>query len=120
MKDTSAKVNWFEVVGQDAKRLQAFYGELFNWRLTEVPGMPEYALSDASQTGVAGGVGCNAGKGSWATFYVTVGDLEATLDRAVRLGGAAVSPPVTLADGGRIAIIKDPEGHVVGLHQVPA
>ena len=50
--------------------------------------------------------------------YITVDDLDATLAKAVSLGGKIVMEPCDIPnDGGRIAVIKDPQGLATGLAQ---
>jgi uncharacterized protein len=49
-------------------------------------------------------------------FYVCVDDLRATLNDIERLGGSIVTPPAQAAENGvRVALARDPEGHLVGL-----
>jgi predicted enzyme related to lactoylglutathione lyase len=97
-----------EVVGEDAEALQGFYRE---------PSGPDYAMAHPGvEGGIDGGVGASpeGGQGH-VTFYVEVGDLEATLGKIEGLGGSRVVEPMDLPDGPRIAMFADPEGHVVGL-----
>ena len=107
---------WFEVIGQDSAKLQAFYGELFNWKIDN-ESMPGYGLTASEQTTMPGGVGSSPGGGSWATFYVQSDDIEASVARANQLGGSTLVPPNPLPSGDLLAMIKDPEGHIVGLFQ---
>ena len=104
-----------EVVGEDAEALQAFYRNAFNWQMQ--PSGPDYAMVHLGvEGGIDGGVGASpeGGQGH-VTFYVEVGDLEATLGEIEGLGGSRVAGPMDLPDGPRIAMFADPEGHLVGL-----
>ena len=49
------------------------------------------------------------------TFYVHVDDAAATLRRAEELGGKVVMPLTEVAPETNVALIADPQGHVVGL-----
>ncbi|MEZ4317461.1 MAG: VOC family protein [Myxococcota bacterium] len=111
----SGKVVWFEVMGQDAKKLQSFYGGLFGWDLKSVPGPMEYGLLGPQEGSIPGGIGKAPAGPGWTTFYVSVDDLDASIAKAQSMGATLVSPPVTLADGGTIALVTDPEGHTLGL-----
>ena len=51
------------------------------------------------------------------TFYVSVDDLDATIDRVQALGGTILMPKYSPAPGVALALAADPEGHVVGLTQ---
>ena len=117
----SGGVMFFEVMGQDRAKLQGFFGELFGWKFSPVPGM-DYALVQSSDgTDMRGGVGAGfGGTAGWSTFYVKVPSVREAVERAVRLGGRVLMPEVTLDDGMRVAVIADPEGHAVGLSSPPA
>ena len=104
-----------EVVGEDAEALQGFYRNAFDWQMQ--PSGPDYAMAHPGvKGGIDGGVGASpeGGQGH-VTFYVEVGDFEATLGKIEGLGGSTVVEPMDLPDGPRIAMFADPEGHVVGL-----
>jgi uncharacterized protein len=104
-----------EVVGEDAEALQSFYRDAFDWQM--LPSGPGYAMAHPGvEGGIDGGVGASpeGGKGH-VTFYVEVGDLEATLGKIEGLGGSSVVGPMDVPDGPRIAMFADPEGHLVGL-----
>jgi predicted enzyme related to lactoylglutathione lyase len=107
-----AAVDWFEVLGADAGRSQAFYGELFGW---EVPGSA-YGMVTA---GIGGGIGAG-GESRWATVYASVGDVEATLARAASLGGTRVYGPTPVDDHTETGAFRDPAGNVFGVyHHAP-
>jgi predicted enzyme related to lactoylglutathione lyase len=103
-----AVVDWFEVLGADAGRSQAFYAELFGW---EVPG-GAYGMVTA---GIGGGIGAG-GESRWATVYASVGDVEATLARAASLGGTRVYGPDPVDDHTETGAFRDPAGNVVGVY----
>ena len=107
-------VAWFEVTGKDGKKLQKFYGSLFGWKIDANNPM-NYGMTDSSETGIGGGIGPSQDGSSNLTFYVAVGDLQASLDQAEKLGGKTVMPPMDVPDGPTIAMFADPEGNVVGL-----
>ena len=109
-------VGWFEVVGKDQQKLTAFYTGLFGWKAEPVPGMP-YSIVEAEDGGIAGGIGATPdGSAGHVTWYVEAADPQATLDRAVSLGGTVVMP-VTELPMTTIALFADPEGHVIGLYK---
>ena len=60
------------------------------------------------------------GGAGWVTFYVSVADLDATLAKAVDLGGSVVAPKFSPAPETWLAMVADPEGHVIGLSQAAA
>src|SRR4051794_6819045 len=106
-----------EVVGKDGPALHSFYGKLFDWQQnTDLPG--GYAMTEASDSGVVLGTGpAPDGSGGWVTFYVSVDDIDATLARVTSLGGKVVMPKFSPAPDTTLAMVADPEGHVVGISQ---
>jgi predicted enzyme related to lactoylglutathione lyase len=54
--------------------------------------------------------------------YVRVDDVDATLERAVRLGARIAMPAKTAAGIGRVAVFQDPQGALLGVFapQMPA
>jgi predicted enzyme related to lactoylglutathione lyase len=105
----------FEIVGRDQVALQRYYGDLFGWRInTDNPG--GYGMTDASRTGIVVGVGATPdGSAGHVTGYVRVGDIDATVARATELGGSVVMPRFSPDGSAQLALIADPEGHVLGL-----
>jgi uncharacterized protein len=115
---TDAKVIHFEIMGKDQKALQAYYGDLFGWKLdTSAPG--GYGMTDPAATGVVVGVGATPdGSAGYVTGYVTVSNIDATLAKAVSLGGRVIMPKFSPGGGATLALVADPEGHIVGLTEV--
>lgn len=113
-------VDWFEVIGSDAKRSQDFYAALFGW--TYAPGEESYRLVDTGAgAGIGGGIGGSADGGpTWATVYAQVDDVEATLSRAEELGGTREYGPNDVDDHMQTGAIRDPAGNVFGVyHHAP-
>ncbi|HLY13707.1 MAG TPA: VOC family protein [Candidatus Limnocylindrales bacterium] len=113
-----ARVIHFEIVGKDQKALQSYYANLFGWKLdTSNPG--GYGMTDPAATGVIVGVGATPdGSAGHVTGYVTVDDIDATLAKAVDLGGSVIMPKFSPGPGATIALVADPEGHILGLTQM--
>ncbi|TMC49967.1 MAG: glyoxalase [Chloroflexi bacterium] len=105
----------FEVVGKDGKRLQQFFGQLFDWKIDANNPM-NYGMVDTGGNGaIAGGIGPSPDGAGHVTFYVEVDDPKAYLDKAEKLGGKAVMGPMDVPGGPTIALFADPEGNMVGL-----
>jgi predicted enzyme related to lactoylglutathione lyase len=66
-------VTWFEVTGRDGKALQAFYSDVFGWRLNVMPEM-NYGMVEAGDGGIGGGIGQAPDGQGHVTFYVEVDD----------------------------------------------
>jgi predicted enzyme related to lactoylglutathione lyase len=109
-----APVIHFEVVGKDGAALQKFYSSLFNWKIDANNPM-NYGMVEAGQGGIGGGVGPTQDGSSQVTFYVGVDDLQKALDKAEKLGGKTIMPPMDVPGGPSIAQFADPEGNIIGL-----
>jgi predicted enzyme related to lactoylglutathione lyase len=109
------RVIHFEIVGKDGPALQRYYSDLFGWALdTSNPG--GYGITDPATTGPAVGIGSTQdGSAGHVTGYVRVADIESTLAKVKDLGGSVVMPKFSPDGMAQLALIADPEGHVVGL-----
>ncbi|CAN5436888.1 MAG: VOC family protein [Acidimicrobiia bacterium] len=111
----------FEIVGEDAAKLGAYYSELFGWEIdTDNP--LNYGLVaregnlNPEGVGIGGGVGKGPdGYSGHVTFYIEVPDVEAALVKAEQLGGSRTMGPESVMEGVEIGLFTDPEGHLIGL-----
>jgi uncharacterized protein len=112
-----APVDWFEVLGSDAARTQAFYAELFGWKVDD-SGFPGYRMvdTDAAGRGIQGGIGAG-GEHRWATVYASVPDVRRALDRAERLGATRLYGPDQVDDHTETGAFRDPAGNVFGVYR---
>ncbi len=107
-------VGWFEILGKDAAKAQKFYRDLFGWPVDANNPM-NYGMVQGDDHPVGGGIGGSMDGKSQVTVYVSVDDLQATLDKAKSMGGEIVMPPNDVPGGPSIAQFKDPDGNVIGL-----
>jgi hypothetical protein len=111
-------VHW-EIAARDARKLRDFYGKLFDWKITVDKNMGDYGLVETGgrgQGGIDGGIFPTRGDmPANLTFYIQVDDLQASLDKAVKLGGKALVPPTPIPNIGAFAMFSDPEGNAIGL-----
>jgi uncharacterized protein len=107
-----AAVDWFEVLGADAARSQAFYAELFGWT---VPGGAYGQVAPGAEQGIRGGIGAG-GAARWATVYAAVGDVEAALAKAEALGATRLYGPNQVDDHTETGAFRDPAGNVFGVY----
>jgi predicted enzyme related to lactoylglutathione lyase len=107
-------VHW-ELVALDAGAQAEFYRSLFNWDVGDGDIKVIPAGLGAPEPGPAGHI--RGGSRPGVVLYVQVGDIRASLERAVQLGGQATSEPFDLPGGPTLAFIEDPEGNPVTLVQ---
>jgi predicted enzyme related to lactoylglutathione lyase len=115
----------FEVIGKNGDQLRSYYSSLFDWQFDTSNPM-EYGVVNRDDNltsdgiGIGGGVASGPeGYGGHVTFYVQVPDVEATLAKAVELGGARTMGPETVMGTMVLGMLTDPEGHLIGLIQAP-
>jgi predicted enzyme related to lactoylglutathione lyase len=106
----------FEIVGKDGKKLQDFYSSLFGWKV-DADNEWNYGLVDTETPGqgIPGGIGPTMDGNARVTVYAQVPDLQASLDKAVELGGTVIMPPTEIPGAVTMAMITDPEGNSFGM-----
>ena len=112
-----------ELTTDNLKAAQKFYGKVFAWKLSEMPGM-NYTMIDVG-TGTGGGMQSKPmpdAPTGWMP-YVQVDDVKATIAKATKAGATAMLPYQEVGDMGAIGVFADPNGAVIGVweaKQAPA
>lgn len=109
----------FEIVSKDASRLQSFYSDVFEWKI-DANNPANYGLVDNGGEGINGGIGgpMDDTYAGHVTFYISVPDPAATLQKIESLGGKTVMPPSEIPGAEpptTIAQFTDPAGNLIGL-----
>ena len=111
---------WTDLSTSDPAAARDFYGKLFGWKV-EVNPDPQYggyALATIGGKDVAG-IGpkqMDEQPSAW-TVYIGTPDAEETAKKAQAAGGNVIVPTMAVGDQGKMAIIQDPSGAVIGLWQ---
>ncbi len=114
---TEPRIIHFEITGKDQKALQGYWSELLGWKL-DTSFTAGYGMTSPEQTGIVVGIGGTPdGSAGWVTGYVRVADINATLARAAELGGSVIMPKFSPDGSAQLALVADPEGHVLGLSE---
>ena len=111
-----AKIKHVEIAGKDGGKLQAFYGELFDWTITrrDVAGFDYYDIELGGE--LSAGIRHEPQGKPETVVYVEVSDLDQTVEQAKALGASIRIPPMRHGDL-CFALIEDPEGNPIGLTQ---
>lgn len=118
-------IAWVDLTVPDAPRVRDFYAAVTGWRAEDVPmgDYCDYSMSVPGSGRPAAGVcharGENAGLPAQWLVYITVADLDLSLERCRALGGALVSGPRSMGSYGRFAVIRDPAGAIAALVEPP-
>jgi predicted enzyme related to lactoylglutathione lyase len=118
----------FEIYADDPDQLEQFYTSLFDWKIERMPNM-DYRLIKTVDTDAKGMPtqpgGINGGlmkrpagyEGRAWVNYVNVESLEASIDRAQKLGAKMMKGKSPVPGMGWFAMLIDPQGNPFALWQ---
>lgn len=114
---------WFDIPVADLAAAQHFYERLLDrpMRGTEDLGGDTMLVFAHDKPGAGGCLahrpGHKATEGGTVVYLDCAPSVQAALDRAVEAGGQVVTPRTLIApEVGYFALLRDPEGNLVGLH----
>jgi predicted enzyme related to lactoylglutathione lyase len=121
---TNNAVGWFEIYVQDMDRARSFYETVFSTRLERLdsPEIEMWAFPmHRDEPGAPGALvrmpGYPSG-GNSTLVYFTCADCAVEAERAAGSGGAIFKDKFSIGQYGFIALVKDTEGNMIGLHSV--
>lgn len=113
---------WVDLSTNDAAAAKKFYGQLLNWSIEDMPVGPDmvYSMGQIEGKHVAGlyqqGPEEQGIPPHWNS-YVSVSSAADTAAKAKAAGGTVLMEAADVMESGRMAVIQDPTGGVVGLWQ---
>lgn len=125
--ETEGMFSWFELMTTDIEKAKQFYGELLGWQYESdnSSGM-EYTLikKEGMEHPFAGIFDRRAAMvpdpesipPHWGC-YITVDDIETSVQKAKELGANIIVPPTPIPNVGIFSVIQDPQGAVVSLFE---
>lgn len=122
-KLTTGRIGWVDITVADADRVRQFYSEVVGWTATplDMGGYSDFVMSEPAGgepiAGICHARGTNANLPPTWLVYLTVADLDASLARALELGGEVVSPVRNYGEHGRYCVIRDPAGAFAALYE---
>ena len=116
---THGAFSWNELTTSDPAAAADFYGKLFGWTSKDMgEAMGSYRVASVGDTQVCGIMSPPPGSPPmpphWGS-YVTVDNVDQTVQRCVALGGKSLMEPMDIPGVGRMAVIQDPQGAVLNL-----
>lgn len=120
-------VGWFEIYVQEMDRAKRFYESVFHVKLERLNSLGEMNIELWSfpmlkdQTDASGALVKMAdgpSGGNCVLVYFTCADCAVEAARAASSGGQIVREKMSIGQYGFIALIRDTEGNMVGLHSM--
>lgn len=115
---------WEELMTTDVASAASFYKKVGGLKTKQAPFDPNYTMFEGAK-GTMGGLmtlPAEAKAGgtppSWIS-YIGTPNADETARQAAALGGKIAKAPWDIADGGRIAILQDPQGAIFAIYSNP-
>lgn len=118
----SGRFNWNELMTNDVNRAKQFYGQTLGWTFEPFP-MPdgEYWIAKAADGSPTAGMMPMDPQDTESTpgwlSYVQVDNIDRAVGAVQASGGNVLQEPMDIPNVGRIAVVEDPAGAVLGFLQ---
>ncbi|MFF8914409.1 VOC family protein [Streptomyces sp. NPDC015032] len=112
-------LGWVELVTREADPALAFYPAVFGWTVNTASGSyPQWGVAGEDFGGmlVMDDRFPPEAPPNWLPYFA-VTDVDVTAATAQGAGGELLMPPTNVPDGPRIAVVRDPQGAVFGIHR---
>jgi predicted enzyme related to lactoylglutathione lyase len=110
-----------ELATTDLDKAKSFYGQMFDWKLEDMPMGPgmTYTMIKVGE-GAGGGMMKHPMRGAPSAWfsYVQVDDIHASTKKAAELGATIIRDVLEVMGQGYISIFMDPTGAVLGMWQI--
>jgi predicted enzyme related to lactoylglutathione lyase len=106
---------WHELTTADTAAAQNFYTKVLGWKTQSWDLDPSYTMFLAN-SGPVGGTSAESGQAQWIS-YIGTDDIEATVTQAQKLGAVVTKQISDMPNGGRYALLEDPQGASFGVYQ---
>jgi len=116
-KKQDASLVWFEIPADDPERANAFYSNLFGWKINAFPGSGDYwhidtAGADASPDGA---MKRRKHPQEPVVNYINVDSVDKFVDKVAKLGGKISMGKTAVSQMGYFAVCQDTEGNAFGI-----
>jgi len=106
---------WHELMTPNGAGAQAFYSKALGWKTQPWEQDPNYSIFAARSGPVGGSSESRDGPTRWLPFIGTP-DIDATVRQSIDLGGRVTTQPTPLPNGGKYAVLADPQGAAFGTY----
>lgn len=105
---------WHELLTGDAASAHSFYTKVLGWKSQAWDLDPSYTMFLAA-SGPLGGTAESSDGNRWLT-YVRTDDIDATVEKARGLGATVKKDITDMPNGGKYAVLTDPQGAEFGVY----
>jgi uncharacterized protein len=122
-KNEIGAITWVDLTVQNADEIRDFYQSVVGWKpdAVDMGGYSDYNMSAPEsmepKAGVCYARGGNADLPSQWLIYITIANLEESMENCRRNGGKIISGPRSVAGHGKYCVIQDPAGAVAALFE---
>lgn len=118
---THGAFSWSELMTSDPAAAGRFYGQLFGWTTQTMDmGTGPYTVVKVGEASIGGIMAMPPdapGMPPHWGCYVTVDNVDRTLEQCTALGGQVLMPAMDVPSVGRMAVIQDPQGAALNIIQ---
>jgi predicted enzyme related to lactoylglutathione lyase len=107
---------WHELMTPDTSGAHAFYSKVVGWKTQAWEQDPSYQMFAAGSGPLGGSVAQPTGTPHWL-HYVGTSDIDATVAAAKSRGGSVTKEITSMPNGGRYAVLADPQGAAIAVYQ---
>ena len=117
MADSTARGRfvWHELITPNGAGSHEFYSQVAGWRTQAWEHDASYSLFVAPSGPLGAAVERRGAVPQWLP-YIGVPDVDAAVATALRLGAAVLTPPTSIPNAGRHAVLADPQGAAFAVH----
>ena len=106
---------WHDLLTPNAAGAHEFYKKAVGWKTQPWERDASYVMFAAPSGPIGGVTEARAATPHWVS-YISTSDVDATTEAATRLGARVQTPPTPLPNGGRFALLFDPQGAAFGIY----
>lgn len=110
-------ITHIDIPVNDMRRAASFYGDLFGWRISEMPGFEGYPMWQAPNQISGGGLAPRDEGFSQPRSYVEVDSIDEVLGKVEANGGRVLMPRTAIDETSWFAVFEDPDGNHIGLFE---
>ena len=122
-KNEIGSITWMDLTVENADHIRDFYRDVVGWNpvAVDMGGYSDYNMTSPEtnepKAGVCHARGGNADLPAQWLIYITVANLDESMETCRQKQGKIIAGPKNMAGYGRYAVIQDPAGAVAALFQ---